>query len=179
MDVRVEDCPTIDGKVAIFRSARATWYAPSELAGPTGMHSEVIRSTPSWFRRYERRDTVLIQDGSEDEGMRGMAVGRVLLFMSVTHDDEEYPCALVEWMEPVGDGPDSVTGMWIVKPVKEGGRREVRVVHLDCIVRSCHLIGVYGKAHLPKKFKFWESHMAFKAFYVNKYSDYHAHEEGP
>lgn len=122
---------------------------------------------------------MLINYGSDDEPMQGMVVGRVLRFMSVPHDGEDYPCALVEWMFPVGDKRDSVTGMWIVQPEKEDGRRAVGVIHLDCIVRSCHIIGVYGEMLLPKDFKFWESHRAFKAFYLNRYSDYHMHESGP
>lgn len=178
-DVPVQECPSIDGKVRVYRSARATWYAPSELAGPTGMHAERLRSTPSWNKRYERRDTVLVQYGAEDEVMQGFVVARVLRFMSVTHATEEYPCALVEWLVPVGQHPDPVTGMWIVQPLKEAGRRAVAVIHLDCIARSCHIIGVSGKSFLRKDFKHWQSHLGFKAFYLNRYSDYHMHETGP
>ncbi|KAJ7113622.1 hypothetical protein C8R44DRAFT_631094 [Mycena epipterygia] len=70
--------------------------------------------------------------------------------------------------------------MWIVKP--DFGRRRVQglaVVHLDCILRSAHLIGVAGKDFIPEDdsdFKFPDSLDAFQFFYVNKYADHHAHE---
>lgn len=178
-DLPLNECPAIDDKLSVYRSARATWYAPSELAGPTGMHMEIIRSTPSWFRRHERRDTVLIQNGSDEDVMKGMVVGRVMMLLGVPHDDDEYPCALVEWMLPVGNQPDEETGMWVVEPEKVGHKRNVGLIHLDCIARSCHLIGVSRGQLLPKDFKFWQSHAAFKSFYVNRYSDYHMHETGP
>ncbi|KAI0038730.1 hypothetical protein FA95DRAFT_1659879, partial [Auriscalpium vulgare] len=140
-DAPLNECPAFSGSINIYPSARATFFAPSELAGPGGMHSEVIRSTASWFQQYERRDTVLIQNGGEDDVMGGMLVGRVMRFMT-----------------------------------RAAGRRTLGVVHLDTIVRSCHLIGVYDSTYLPKDFHFSHTHVAFRAFYVNRYSDYHMHE---
>lgn len=122
---------------------------------------------------------MLIQNGSEDVVMDGMVVGQVLMFLGVPHGDEEYPCAVVEWMHPVGERPDPVMGMWIVVPEKIGLKHTVGVVYLDCIARSCHLIGVYGETRLPYDFTFSDLHTAFKSFYLNKYIDYHSHEEGP
>ncbi|KAH9916450.1 uncharacterized protein B0H18DRAFT_939252 [Fomitopsis serialis] len=175
-DVDIDDCPQFYGNVAIYHSARAFFYAPSELCGLGGMHSEMIRSHPHWYSEYERRDTVLIQDGPEDGVMGGMLVGRVLAFLSFTHNEITYPCALVEWFFPVGDEPDSVTGMWVVKPRLIRGERDVGLVHTDCIVRACHLAPLYGRAPLPTDFDFSYSHVAFGSFYYNKYVDYHAHE---
>ncbi|KAI0069218.1 hypothetical protein BV25DRAFT_1926438 [Artomyces pyxidatus] len=175
-DVPIQECPQFTDKLSIFRSARATFYAPSELAGPGGMHSELIRSTPSWYQQYERRDTILVQNGDEDDLMGGLLAARVMRFVSLTHEEVTYPCALVQWFLPVGTMPDPVTGMWIVRPEQIGGRRTVGLIHLDTIVRSCHLIGVTGETHLPKDFHFSQSHSAFRAFYLNKYADYHFHE---
>ena len=140
------------------------------------MHSEMIRSHPSWYGQYERRDTVLIQDGLEDDVMGGMLIGRVLTFLSFSHNEVRYPCALVEWFFPVGEEPDPVTGMWVVRPKTVDGERDYGLIHTDCIVRGCHLAPVYGRARLPADFEFSYSHVAFKMFYFSKYIDYHAHE---
>ena len=40
--------PNFDGKVKIFYSAVATFRAPSDPSGITGMHREYIRAMPSW-----------------------------------------------------------------------------------------------------------------------------------
>ncbi|TDL19558.1 hypothetical protein BD410DRAFT_726969 [Rickenella mellea] len=174
--IPLDDCPSFEGRVSVFHSACATFYAPSELSGPGGMQREIIRSNPSWHGQYARYDTVLIQNDPDVEGMAGMLVGRVLLFLGFTHEDVHYPCALVEWLLPEHDAPDPVTGMWVVKPEIVGGIQTVGLVHLDCIVRACHLIGVYGQTRIPVDFHFEDSLDAFKAFYVNRYADYHSHE---
>jgi hypothetical protein len=176
-DFELDECPQIQGQIKIYTSASAVFYAPSELSGPGGMHREIIRSTPSWYGTYERRDTVLLQDNPDEDGMRGMVVGRVLRFMSIAHDAVDYPCALVEWFDRVGQHPDPLTGLWRVRPIKtNGGRRAVRIVPLGSIFRACQLIGMYQRAPLPPQFHFSHSHIAFKSFYVNSYADYHAHE---
>lgn len=95
----------------MYHSASATFYAPSELAGPGGMHRELICSNPAWLKAYPRFDTVLIQNGDNDEPMGGMVVGRVIQFISFVHDDVCYPCALVEWFVHSSDVPDTLTGM--------------------------------------------------------------------
>ncbi len=107
---------------------------------------------------------------------RGMSVVRVRLLMSFTHDEVEYPCALVEWFKKVGRSPDSETGMWIVKPEMEGRQRLVTVIHLHSILRGAHLIPVYGQHYLPIGFSHTWSLDAFEAFHVNKYADHHANE---
>jgi hypothetical protein len=50
------------------------------------------------------------------------------------------------------------------------------VIHVDCIFRAAHLIGVYGQHFLPKTLKFHHSLDVFFLFYVNKYIDHHAFE---
>lgn len=172
----LEDCPVFEANVALYRSARATFYAPSELSGPEGMHSEVIRSNPSWYGQYARYDTVLIQNGDDDDLMGGMLVGRVLAFVGFTYDDIRYSAAVVEWFEPVGPAPEDVTNMWILRPRMRGGERELGLVHTDCIVRACQLIGVYGRERIPDTLKHYQIHDAFERFYYNKYADYHTHE---
>jgi hypothetical protein len=175
-DFDLDACPPFHGSIKIYSSASATFYAPSELSGPGGMHREIIRSTPQWYGTYERRDTVLLQDNPDEDGMRGMVVGRVLRFMSIPHASVEYPCALVEWFERVGQNPDPLTGLWRVRPTRIGGRRAVRIVPLGSIFRACQLIGMYERTALPPQFHFSHTHIAFKFFYVNSFADYHAHE---
>lgn len=175
-DVDIDDCPQFHGNVTIYYSARAFYYAPSKLCGPGGMHSEMIRSHPNWYGTGERRDTVLVQDGPDDGIMGGMLIGRVLTFLSFSHNGITYPCALVEWFFPVGDTPDPVTGMWVVEPKLVDGERDIGLVHTDCIVRSCHLAPVYGPAPLPTDFDFSYAHIVFDSFYYSKYVDYHTHE---
>ncbi|KIJ19304.1 hypothetical protein PAXINDRAFT_7797 [Paxillus involutus ATCC 200175] len=38
VEVPLAECPVFQGRVSVYHSASATFYAPSELAGPGGMH---------------------------------------------------------------------------------------------------------------------------------------------
>ncbi|KAG2029000.1 hypothetical protein BDR03DRAFT_839966, partial [Suillus americanus] len=40
--------PEIISPIAVFHSASATFYAPSDLSGTHGVCREIIRSTPVW-----------------------------------------------------------------------------------------------------------------------------------
>lgn len=153
----------------------AQFYAPSNLCGAGGMYRESIRSTPSWRGGNERRDTVFIGLDADKPGMAGMAVGRVFLFFSFSHADVEYPCALIQWLNP-RDHVDESTGMWIVEPEVVGQSPGLAVIHVDCIPRAAHLIGVCGSSPLPEDFHFSYTLDAFEAFYVNHYADHHMHE---
>jgi hypothetical protein len=142
------------------------------------MHREIIRSTPRWYNQYERRDTVLLHEDLDQDGMKGMVVGRVMRFLSFKHEGRVHPCALIEWFERVGESADPLTGLWKVRPRKVRGqpRRAVGIVPLDSIFRACQLMPVYERTPLPHGFHFSHSHVAFQSFYVNSYADYHAHE---
>ncbi|KAH7904233.1 hypothetical protein BJ138DRAFT_1019410, partial [Hygrophoropsis aurantiaca] len=175
-EVSLAECPNLQGRLSVYYSASATFYAPSELAGPGGMHRELIRSNPAWLKSYPRFDTVLVQIGDVDMPMGGMVIGRVLSFLSFVHDDVYYPCALVHWFVPSGDAPDPLTGMWVVEPELVGNEPSIGLIHADCIVRACHLIPRYGRQRLPLDFNFTYSLDTFKSFYLNKYADYHTHE---
>ncbi|KZV59530.1 hypothetical protein PENSPDRAFT_595273 [Peniophora sp. CONT] len=176
-DIGVDACPMFTGNVQVYPSAQAYYYAPSDKSGTHSMHVETIRSVKSWYGSSERRDTVLVQNGDEADAMGGMLVARVLAFLAFTHNDIRYPCALVQWYRPVGDEPDPVTGMWIVKPIADAqGRRDTDLIHLDCVIRSCLLQGVTNSTFLPRTFHFSRTHVGFKAFYVTKFADYHTHE---
>ncbi|KAA1472182.1 hypothetical protein DENSPDRAFT_778039 [Dentipellis sp. KUC8613] len=175
-DILDSDLPVIGSTVRIYKSAVATFYAPSELSGRGGMHSERIRSTAMWYGEGEQRDTVLVQNGETTDPMGGMLVARIQRFVSFMHQDAIYPCAIVNWYMPDGNAPDPDTGMWVVLPEKSNDKRTIGVVHMDCLVRACHLIPVYGQTRLPVGFRRTDSHIAFKGYYVNHYIDYHTHE---
>ena len=174
--VPLDECPTIAGKVYLFNSARAVYYAPSDLCGTGGMHSERIRAVKSWYHGAPRYDCVYIGK-SDDPGFQGLHVARVFLFFSFKHNGIRYPCALIQWFSTVGDAPCQETGMWMVEPDFVHGQRVLAVIHLDAILRGAHLIGAAGEDFIPiHGFDFSKSLDAFNLFYVSKYADYHAHE---
>ncbi|KAH9982991.1 hypothetical protein BGW80DRAFT_1434184 [Lactifluus volemus] len=163
---------TIDVKV--FHSAIATFFAPSDPSGVCGMRRERIRATPSWRGGGPRYDTVFVVEDDERPGMRGLNVARIRTFFSFVYNDVVFPCAFVEWFTTVG--VDSITGMWVVHPDYICNRRHKAVIHLDAILRAAHLIPIYGRNPLPIQINSVVSLDTFKAYYVNKYIDHHAHE---
>ena len=176
-DIALDGCPQFYGRISVFHSAIARFYAPSDICGAGGMYREHIRSTPAWHGEHPRYDTVFIKTGRELPGMGGLAVGRIFLFFSFTFQDVHYPCALVHWYSLVGLEPDGETGLWVVKPDFKADRsRSLAVVHLKSISRGAHLIGVYGSSFLPEGFHFNNSLDLFRAYFVNRYADHHTHE---
>lgn len=141
------------------------------------MRRERIRAVPRWRRKFPRYDCVLVETDSTQQGMLGLHVARVKLFFSTQLDEITYPCALVEWYSRVSDHPDEDTGMWIVKPeLHDDGSPVQDVIHLDTILRLVHLLPSFGDSWIPPKFESAYSLDVFKAFFVNKYADYNAHE---
>ena len=41
-EVPLDDCPQFNGRIFIYHSATARYYAPSDLCGTAGMHHELI-----------------------------------------------------------------------------------------------------------------------------------------
>lgn len=175
-DVVLDDLPEFHEKVAVYPSAVATFYAPSDICGIGGMRRERIRAVRSWRKGPPRYDCAFINTDSSAEGMRGLDIVRVRLFFSIRSRGVTYPCALVHWFSRLGDAPDEDTGMWIVQPDFVDGSPYAGVIHLDSIVRAAHLIGVYGEDRIHDDFAFSDSLDAFNAFYVNKFIDHHAFE---
>ncbi|KAJ7238115.1 hypothetical protein B0H12DRAFT_1204309 [Mycena haematopus] len=169
----LEACPVFAGRITVHHSAIARFYAPSDLGGAGGMYREHIRSNPNWHG-YPRRDTVLVDVGSPV--MRGLVIGRVLLFFAFDFAEHIYECALVNWFVPVGNGPDPDTGMWTVERECDRGVPTLAIIPVDSIARAAHLIGVYGTAALPEDFHFSDALDAFNTYFVNPYADHHMHE---
>lgn len=169
--------PSISSKISVFRSAVATFYAPSDESGIHGMRRERIRASPSWRRKVPRYDTALVVEDESQPGMRGLRVVRVKLFFSFLFDGVEYPCALVEWFSRIGNRPDPDTGLWRVKPDVTGGKRDVSVIHLDSFFRGTLLLPIFDRDRfLPRHFHHGYTLDSFHSYYVNKYSDHLAHE---
>ncbi len=181
-DIELEECPTLPDsqRVLVFHSACATFYSPSDISGLGGMKSEHIRSCPRWRGKEERRDCAFAQKDDSIPGIKGLHVVRILMFFSFKVNGRRgtvYPCALVEWFSLVGDERDPVTGMWVVQPdLDSDGKREVSVIHLDTLVRSAHVLAVFGDRFLPTDFHFSYTLNAFRAYYVNQYADHHMNE---
>ena len=141
------------------------------------MHQEVIRSTPCWRKQDRRRDCVFVECDAEAPGMRGLDVVRILAFLSFVVDGVEYPSAVVQWFTCIGNEPDDLTGMWMVQPeVLQDGTDMVSIIHTDCILRSAHLIPIFGRDLIPTDLHFSDSLDKFAAFYVNRFIDHHAFE---
>jgi hypothetical protein len=177
-EVSLEQCPELAiGKISVHHSATAYYYAPSDLCGVGGMSRQLIHSCPLWQREHPRRDTVLVSTDPDKPGMAGMVVARVQLFFSFKYGGNVYPCALVNWFHTIDDKPDDLTGMWRVKPEYSGnGRPSQAVIHVDCILRGVHLMGIYGNAFLPEDFRHIFTLDACRAFYINNFIDYHCNE---
>jgi hypothetical protein len=174
-EVAISACPSFHGLISVYHSAIATYYAPSDPSGMGGMRRERIHSRPSWRNGPARRDCIFVNTNPELDGMRGLDIARVMLFFAFSHQDQHYPCALVHWFSRIGNEADEDTGMWRVRPdYGADGKPLLSVLHLDCVLRAAHLIGVYGTAFIPKTLTFDQSLNVFQTYYVNKFIDHHA-----
>lgn len=167
----------VTGKISVFSSAVATFYAPSDPSGIRGLRRERIRCTPSWRGRGARRDTAFVVEDQDKPGMKGLRVVRVKLFFSFQHDGTTYPCALVEWFKSFGRRPHADTGMWEIRPEHSTGvHRDMSILHLDTFLRGAHLLPIFDNRPLPFGFDYKYTLDLFPSFFVNKYIDHHAHE---
>jgi len=160
-----ENCPQILEKAYSYKSAVATFHAPSDLCGIEGMQRQHIYASPSWRNGPPHYDCVFVEKNPSLVGFHGLFVAQVVLFVSFSYYNIFYPCALVEWFDVIGEEPCQSTGMWMVEPeFNENNERVVSVIHLDSIMWPAHLIGIYGKDHLPHNFSYSDSLSAFAAF---------------
>ncbi|KAJ6611875.1 hypothetical protein B0H10DRAFT_1951013 [Mycena sp. CBHHK59/15] len=79
-NIPLDDCPDALGRIKVFPSAVAKFYAPSDQSGITGMLREHIRAVHSWHGGTPRYDCVFIEGDPELPGFRGLIAARVLLF---------------------------------------------------------------------------------------------------
>ena len=175
-DVMESVYPVIEGKIHVFNSGIATFYAPSDISGVTGMRSEYIRATPSWRKGPARYDCVLVNVKPDVGGARGFEVARVFLFFSFLHDDKEYQCAYIQWYSFVGTEPDEDTGCWMVEPeLGDDGFAHVAVIHIGCFLRAVHLMPVTRTAQfVNQSITMHNSLDKYKLFHLNRFVDHHA-----
>ena len=141
------------------------------------MIRERIQSVHSWRGGPARHDCVFITHNENLPGFRGLYVGQVLAFLKVVHEKVEYPAVLISWFETVGNSPCPYTGMWKVRrELDVNGRRKLKVIHLESILRGAHLVGIAGSSFIPYELDHTNALKAYNTFYVNKFVDYHAHE---
>ncbi|KDQ06050.1 hypothetical protein BOTBODRAFT_121950 [Botryobasidium botryosum FD-172 SS1] len=76
-DIPIHECPDFIGHVKVFHSAAATFFAPCDKAGITGMTRELIRAVPSWRGEGPRHDCVFIKDFEAAPGLPGFRALRV------------------------------------------------------------------------------------------------------
>ena len=122
------------GKIQVFHSATARFYAPSDLCGAGGMYRQCIWCNPFWYG-HPRQDTVFVVQDEGKTGMEGMLVARLCLLFSIVdeYSDETVPCALVSWFIPANDQRDPDTHMWTVKAEGTCTTWPVQVIHLKSI----------------------------------------------
>ncbi|KAF8228269.1 hypothetical protein L208DRAFT_1292550, partial [Tricholoma matsutake] len=65
------------GKITIYTSAIATFYAPSDISGVGGMRCECIHAVKSWRKGPSSYDTIFVNTDSSLEGMRGLDVAHI------------------------------------------------------------------------------------------------------
>ena len=111
-------------------------------------------------------------------GVRGLDVARVHLFFSFALGEETFECALIHGFCKCFTDPDPDNGLWIFEPdYSQDGYRIMSVVHIESIVRAAHLLPVFkDETPIPREINFTNTLDVFKAFYLNKYIDYHAFE---
>ncbi|KAF5332268.1 hypothetical protein D9611_007993 [Ephemerocybe angulata] len=168
---------SFNGKIKVFHSAVARFFAPSDACGAGGMQRQTMRCNPRWRNGEERMDTVFISQNG-DPGMPGMLIAQLRLLFSFTdpHTEITHECALVNWFNTMGEEPDPVTGMWVVQREVVDDIRPLQVVGLETIVRGAHLLPVFGEGPLPEWFTFTMALEAFEDYFVNPYIDHHVHE---
>ncbi|KAF8992148.1 hypothetical protein BDQ17DRAFT_1392882 [Cyathus striatus] len=179
MEVNLNTCPIVNPllTVNVFHYAISLFHAPSDLSGIGGMHREIIHATPTWWNGEAHHDCIFVANNTDNDGFRGLNAAQVHLFFSFTYNNILYPCAFVHWFETYGDNPCRNTGLWMVEPHFDAlQRRLTSVIHVDTILRSAHLIPVFGRRFIPSHLKFSNSLHAFALYYINKYADHHSHE---
>ncbi|KAF8808348.1 hypothetical protein BYT27DRAFT_7222939 [Phlegmacium glaucopus] len=148
-DVLEDSYPQITGKIFVFNSAIATFYAPSDISG----------ATSSWRRGAPRYDCVLINSHPNIDGAGGFEIACIFLFFSFKRNCVVYHCALVQWFSFVGVEPNEETGLWKVEPdLRDSGEPHFAIIHIDTTT-TMH-----------------SSSDTYNIFYVNKFADHHAFE---
>ncbi|KAF8835493.1 hypothetical protein BDN67DRAFT_992432 [Paxillus ammoniavirescens] len=170
--------PPFTGHIKVFRSATATFVSPSNLSGIGGMRQEHIHAMPSWGQGPARYDCIFVSTDSTQEGMLGMDMARIYLFISFTHTDgQSFACTLVHWFDHIADVPDELTGMWMVSPsFLNDGSHHFAVIHVNSIIQSMHILPIFSKERVPPFVNCHNTLDIYHGFYVNRFADHHVFE---
>ncbi|KAG1819102.1 uncharacterized protein BJ212DRAFT_1446229 [Suillus subaureus] len=156
-----DDMHTSDtGRIKIFNSAAASFYAPSDPSGVGPAHN----------------NTVLVNTASED-GINGMDVSHVLCFFSFQHSRETFPCTLIHWFKLIANEPNPDTGMWMVRPsFHADSSQELSIIHIDTIIHACHLLPIFDSDFASDNLTLHNILDIWPSFYVNRFIDHHVFE---
>jgi len=77
----ISDLPMFYGKIAIYSLAVATFHASSDISGISGMYHECIHAAKSWRNGPGYYDMIFVNTNSFMEGMSGLDVAHVQLFL--------------------------------------------------------------------------------------------------
>ncbi|KAG1887713.1 hypothetical protein F4604DRAFT_1570801, partial [Suillus subluteus] len=136
-------------------------------------------ATMRWQGGPARNDCVFVSMNEEVNcGLDGLAVTRVLHFLSFKYQMKYLQYTVVHWFSYVMESQDPDTGMYIVaSSTTNDGTPDISIIHInDCMFCAAHLIPIYGTNSLPCKITPHDSYNVFHAFYINKYADHHAFE---
>ncbi|KAH9942200.1 uncharacterized protein BXZ73DRAFT_87866 [Epithele typhae] len=132
---------------------RATPYKPARPLHP---------AVPAHF------DTVL----AWEPGLRVARVRAIFCMPASFGTRFKHPLAYVEWFTPFRAEPDPVNGMFQVSVSKNHHRRRSSIIPVTSIVRSCHLIPVWGR----EVDRTWTTDNVLdrcKKFFLNPYLRHH------
>ena len=120
---------------------------------------------------------VFVGSDPDPDGMHRYEIACVFYFFSFVYKGITYPCATIHWFDKVGEEPDELTGMWIVRlGTLPNHTPNYMIIHIDSIYRVAHLIPVYSTDPILPEIKPHHSYDTFKSFYINKYADHHSFE---
>ena len=86
----------------------ATFYAPSDISGISGMHSEHIYAINTWRHGNGCYDCMFVNTDPLQPGMCGLDVAHARLFFSFTFEQVKYSCAFIHWFSKIGESVDVV-----------------------------------------------------------------------
>ncbi|KAG2134177.1 uncharacterized protein EDB93DRAFT_1242713 [Suillus bovinus] len=153
-DVPLRDCPYYMGAIKVFNSAAATFIAPSDPSGITGMRCEHICVVPLWRNGPGRCDCAFVNTDNRQDGILSM-----------------------DWFYRITEERDKVTGMYMVVPsFDEDSSPNMSIIHIDSIVRGAHLLPIFSTQFVPRGLQFHHFLDVFRGFYINQFIDHHSFE---
>ena len=109
-----DEPPKFDELITLYPSAVTKYFAPSDLSGIGGMHSECVCATHIWRKEGPHYDTVFVNTNSDEDSMHGLDVTWVRQFFSFRCQGCIHPCAVIQWYSHYGDEPYEGIGMWVI-----------------------------------------------------------------